>query len=98
MKHQNGQEALILYKGIEQSSGGQRKHRYDKLVEQVKENKISLDSLEWFIKFFKYGTPTLGGFAIGIERFRMQMLDVKSESINARQGIKGGHFPIRSQT
>ncbi|MCX8178869.1 MAG: aspartate--tRNA(Asn) ligase [Candidatus Aenigmarchaeota archaeon] len=81
----------LVYKGIEQSSGGQREHRYDKLVEQVKEKKISLDSVEWFIKFFKYGAPTLGGFAIGIERFTMQMLDIK----NVRESVLFPRTPER---
>jgi len=68
----------MIYKGVELSSGGQREHRYEKLIEQVKEKKINLDSVEWFTKFFKYGAPTLGGFAMGIERLTMQLLDVKN--------------------
>lgn len=68
----------MIYKGIELSSGGQREHRYDKLIEQVKEKKMNVDSVDWFTKFFKYGAPTLGGFCIGIERLTMQMLDVKN--------------------
>lgn len=68
----------IIYKGIELSSGGQREHRYEKLIEQVKEKKLNVDSVEWFTKFFKYGAPPMGGFCIGIERLVMQMLDIKN--------------------
>lgn len=68
----------LVYKGIEQSSGGQREHRYDKLISQLKEKKMKPESVEWFTKFFKYGCPPLGGFCIGIERLTMQMLDIKN--------------------
>ena len=66
----------LEYKGMEISSGGQREHRYEKIVAQAKEKGLSKESTEWFTKFFKYGAPTHGGFSIGIERFVMQMLDI----------------------
>jgi aspartyl-tRNA synthetase len=81
----------MIYKGVELSSGGQREHRYEKLIEQVKEKKMNLDSVEWFTKFFKYGAPTLGGFAIGIERLTMQLLDVK----NVREAVLFPRTPER---
>ena len=68
----------LLFKGLELSSGGQREHRYEKLVEQVKEKGISMESVEWFLRYFKYGAPPMGGFAIGIERLTMQLLDLKN--------------------
>ncbi|RLE69783.1 MAG: aspartate--tRNA(Asn) ligase [Thermoprotei archaeon] len=66
----------LIYKGIELSSGGQREHRYEKIVEQIREKNISLESLEWFIKHFKYGAPPHGGFNIGVERLTMQLLNL----------------------
>lgn len=81
----------MIYKGVELSSGGQREHRYEKLIEQVKEKKINLDSVEWFVKFFKYGAPTLGGFAVGLERLTMQMLDIK----NVREAVLFPRTPER---
>ncbi len=68
----------MIYRGVEQSSGGQREHRYGKLIDQVKEKGMKPESVEWFTKFFKYGCPPLGGFCIGIERLTMQMLDIKN--------------------
>ncbi len=68
----------MIYKGIELSSGGQREHRYDKLMEQVKLKGLLPESVEWFTKYFKYGSPPMGGFCIGIERLVMQMLDIKN--------------------
>jgi aspartyl/asparaginyl-tRNA synthetase len=68
----------LIYRGIEQSSGGQREHRYDKIMEQVKIKKMSPESVEWFTKFFRYGAPPHGGFCIGIERLTMQMLGIQN--------------------
>jgi len=66
----------LVYKGLEQSSGGQREHRYEKIIEQIKEKGMNAESMEWFTKFFKYGAPPHGGFCLGIERFIMQLLDL----------------------
>jgi len=66
----------LIYKGLEQSSGGQREHRYERIIQQIKEKGMNLESLEWFIKFFKYGVPPHGGFCLGIERFVMRLLDL----------------------
>ena len=64
----------LIYKGLELSSGGQREHRYEKIVEQAREKGMNLDNLRWFTEFFKYGAPPHGGFNIGIERLTMAML------------------------
>jgi len=66
----------LIYKGVEMSSGGQREHRYEKLIEQVKEKGMNLKNIEWFTKFFKYGAPPMGGFCLGIERFTQHLLDL----------------------
>ncbi|MBL7160857.1 MAG: aspartate--tRNA(Asn) ligase [Candidatus Aenigmarchaeota archaeon] len=68
----------LVYKGLELSSGGQREHRYDKLIKQVKEKGMNPKSVEWFTKFFKYAVPPLGGFCVGVERLTMQLLDIKN--------------------
>ncbi len=73
----------LEYKGVEMSSGGQREHRHDKLLEQIKEKKMDPSKLEWFTKFFRYGAPTMGGFSIGIERLTMQILNLE----NVRQAV-----------
>ena len=68
----------LLFKGIEQSSGGQREHRYEKIVEQIKEKGLSLERMKWFTEPFKYGAPPHGGFCIGIERFMFPLLNLRS--------------------
>lgn len=66
----------LIYKGIELSSGGQREHRYERIVKQAKEKGISLANIEWFAKFFRYGAPPHGGFSLGIERLTMDLLNM----------------------
>ncbi len=73
----------LIFKGMEMSSGGQREHRYDELMKNVKDKKLGTKSIEWFTKFFRYGAPTHGGFAIGVERFVKQLLDLQ----NIREAI-----------
>ncbi|MBS3056010.1 MAG: aspartate--tRNA(Asn) ligase [Candidatus Aenigmarchaeota archaeon] len=68
----------LIYKGTEMSSGGQREHRHDKLIAQAKEKNMSQSSVEWFTKFFRYGAPPHGGFAIGIERLTMKILELEN--------------------
>jgi aspartyl-tRNA synthetase len=66
----------LVCKGLELSSGGQREHRYEKIMRQVKEKGMSPVSLQWFTEPFKYGAPPHGGFNIGVERLTMQLLDI----------------------
>lgn len=66
----------LLYKGLELSSGGQREHRYDRIIRQLKEKEMTVESMKWFTEFFKYGVPPHGGFCLGIERLVMQLLNV----------------------
>jgi aspartyl-tRNA synthetase len=68
----------LIYKGMELSSGGQREHRYEKIISQAKEKGLDIENLEWFTNFFKYGAPPHGGFSIGMERFVMQILNLQN--------------------
>ncbi|HDD72465.1 MAG TPA: aspartate--tRNA(Asn) ligase, partial [Candidatus Aenigmarchaeota archaeon] len=81
----------LIMKDSELSSGGQREHRYEKIIQQVKEKGMSLESVEWFTKFFKYGVPPHGGFNIGIERLTQQILDIK----NIREAVLFPRTPER---
>ncbi len=68
----------LIYKGVELSSGGQREHRYEKIIEQAKGKGLEVENLAWFTEFFKYGAPPHGGFSIGIERLTMQLLGLSN--------------------
>ena len=81
----------LIFKGMEMSSGGQREHRYNKLMNNIKEMKMNQKHLEWFTKFFKYGAPTLGGFSLGIERLTMKLLNLD----NIREAVLFPRDPER---
>jgi len=68
----------LVYKGLELSSGGQREHRHDRIVAQIKEKGYDPKSLEWFTKPFRYGVPPHGGYSLGIERFTSYLLGMES--------------------
>ena len=68
----------MVFKGLEMSSGGQREHRYEKIMQQVKEKKMDPAGVEWFTKFFRFSAPPHGGFCIGLERITQQLLDIKN--------------------
>lgn len=64
------------YRGQEIVSGGQREHRYEVLTEQMRENNLSLESFEFYLKAFRYGMPPHGGFGFGVERYVQKMLNL----------------------
>lgn len=68
----------LYFKGLELSSGGQREHRYEKVMQAVKEKGMKDSEIEWFTKFFQYGVPPHGGFAIGIERITKNLLNIEN--------------------
>jgi len=68
----------ILFKGMEIISGGQRVHQYELLKERFKEKGFNPDDFEFYFEAFKYGMPPHGGFAIGLERLTMKMLNLES--------------------
>ena len=67
----------LYYRGVELSSGGQREHRYTKLMQAIKDKGLKESEIEWFTKVFKYGVAPHGGFAIGIERLTQSLLKIR---------------------
>ena len=68
----------LLYKGLEITTGSQREHRYDVLVSQAKEKGMGVESIQYYLDFFKYGCPPHGGVGIGPGRLVMKILDIPS--------------------
>jgi nondiscriminating aspartyl-tRNA synthetase len=65
----------LVYRGTEISTGAQREHRIDVLLEQVKDKGLDPAELESYLEFFRYGVPPHGGFGMGLARVLMLMLD-----------------------
>jgi len=65
----------LLFRGTELVTGGQRLHRYqDYLEAAARYGYRDLTPFATYFEAFKYGMPPHGGFAIGLERFLMQLL------------------------
>ena len=64
----------LIFNGVEISTGAQREHRVDVLIEQAKEKGLQPEELEFYLDFFRYGVPPHGGFGMGLARVLMLML------------------------
>ena len=67
----------LIWRGTEITSGSQREHRYDVIKAQAEEKGLGKD-VEFYLDFFKYGCPPHGGFAIGVDRLTMLLLNLPS--------------------
>ncbi|MCD6290549.1 MAG: aspartate--tRNA(Asn) ligase [Anaerolineae bacterium] len=68
----------LLFRGMELITGGQRLHRYEDYLQAAETRGISLEALQGYLEAFRYGAPPHGGFAIGLERFLMQLLGLSN--------------------
>jgi nondiscriminating aspartyl-tRNA synthetase len=68
----------LLWKWMEITTGAQREHRYDVLVDQAVAKGISLESIQFYLDFFKFGCPPHGGFGFGLARLLAAMLNQRS--------------------
>jgi nondiscriminating aspartyl-tRNA synthetase len=68
----------LLYKGLEITSGGQRIHDYHQLCANIQKHGMRPETFQSYLDVFKYGMPPHGGFAIGLERLTMKLLDLKN--------------------
>ena len=66
----------LLWNGLEVTTGAQREHRYDVLLSQAKEKSMNIESIQFYLNFFKYGCPPHGGFGMGPNRMMMQLLSL----------------------
>ena len=68
----------LIYKGLEITTGGQRIHDYEMLKERIVGAKMKLEDFAFYLDTFKYGMPPHGGFAIGLERITMKVLELSN--------------------
>ena len=64
----------LIFNGTEISTGAQREHRVDVLIEQMKDKGMEPEELDFYLDFFRYGAPSHGGFGMGLARVLMLML------------------------
>ncbi|WP_435069330.1 aspartate--tRNA(Asn) ligase [Haloplanus sp. C73] len=66
----------LMHPRMELVSGGQREHRYDALVEGFEQQGLDPAQFDYYTRMFKYGMPPHAGWAYGVERLVMTMLDL----------------------
>jgi nondiscriminating aspartyl-tRNA synthetase len=64
----------LIFNGVEISTGAQREHRIDVLIENAKAKKLDPEEIGFYLDFFRYGVPPHGGFGMGLSRVIMLML------------------------
>lgn len=64
----------LIWRGTEITTGAQREHRIEILIEQAKQKGLDPEGLKTYIDFFRYGAPSHGGFGMGLLRVIMLLL------------------------
>ena len=73
----------LLGSGLEVATGAQREHRYEILKSQALMKGLSLETIDDYLKYFRFGTPPHGGFGFGLSRFMMILLKL----VNIRDAV-----------
>ena len=64
----------LLYHGLEITTGGQRIHDYQMLLEKIEKRGMETEGMEQYLAVFKHGMPPHGGLGIGLERLTMKLV------------------------
>lgn len=68
----------LLCAGTEITSGGQRRHTYESMLNGIRSKGMNPNNFEDYLSIFKYGMPPHGGFGMGLERLTMTLLGLKN--------------------
>ncbi|MFZ2500377.1 MAG: aspartate--tRNA(Asn) ligase [Minisyncoccia bacterium] len=68
----------LLFRGVEITTGGQRRHDYDNLIAGAKAKGLNPDNFSFYLQAFKYGMPPHGGWGMGLERLTQKMLGLSN--------------------
>ena len=71
----------LIYKGVEITSGSQRRENYTDLVESMISRGLKPESFNYYLDAFKYGMIKSGGFAIGLERLTAKICGIDSTKL-----------------
>ncbi|HVS79839.1 MAG TPA: aspartate--tRNA(Asn) ligase [Candidatus Paceibacterota bacterium] len=64
----------LLFRGVEITTGGQRRHDYNSLIEGIRMKGLDPEKFSFYLQAFKYGMPPHGGWGMGLERLTQKML------------------------
>jgi nondiscriminating aspartyl-tRNA synthetase len=68
----------LLCAGTEITSGGQRRHTYESMIEGILLKGMDPENFNDYLSIFRYGMPPHGGFGMGLERLTMTLLKLKN--------------------
>lgn len=68
----------LLCGGSEITSGGQRRHTYESMLEGIRSKDMDPAEFGDYLSIFQYGMPPHGGFGMGLERLTMTLLRLKN--------------------
>lgn len=68
----------LIYKGLEITTGGQRIHDYEMFKDNILKFGMNPEDFAFYLNTFRYGMPPHGGFAIGLERITMKILNLEN--------------------
>ncbi len=66
----------MLFRGVEVTTGGQRVHNTEKLIERMKMKGLNPDNFTYYLQAFKSGIPPHGGWGMGLERLTQKFTGV----------------------
>jgi len=68
----------LMYREKEVTSGAQRNHVYESLVDVMKSKGLNPENFEFYLRAFRYGMPPHAGWGLGLERLTMIVTGVKN--------------------
>lgn len=63
----------LLFRGTELVTGGQRLNKFEDYAASLESHGMTQEAVAGYLEAFRFGMPPHGGFAIGLERFIMQL-------------------------
>lgn len=81
----------LIANGLEITTGAQREHRVEVLTRQALEKGLTLEPIQYYLDFFRYGCPPHGGFGLGLTRLMMVLLNLP----NIREAVYIFRGPTR---
>ncbi|HYF29193.1 MAG TPA: aspartate--tRNA(Asn) ligase [Candidatus Paceibacterota bacterium] len=68
----------LLFRGVEITTGGQRRHEYENLVDGIRMKGLDPEQFSFYLQAFKYGMPPHGGWGMGLERLTAKFLNLQN--------------------
>ena len=68
----------LLFRGVEITTGGQRIHRYETYIENIRRWGLKPENFAFYLQAFKYGMPPHGGWGMGLERLTQKLLSLRN--------------------